>query len=114
VVTGVSPDSGGSVRGGTVVTISGTGLADATGVSFGGAAATIGTDSGTQVTATSPPGKGTVNITVATAAGTSAVTSADQFTYTSPPPPPPPSSPPPLSSPPPPAVTGVNPGPGER
>jgi eukaryotic-like serine/threonine-protein kinase len=98
VITGVSPDSGGSARGGTSVAISGTGLAGATGVRFGGAAGTIGADSGTLITAASPPGKGTVNITVTTAAGTSAITSADRFTYTAPPP----SSPP--------AVTGVTPG----
>ena len=43
---------------------------------------------------TSPPGTGTVDVTVTNAGGTSATSAADRFTYTSPPPPPPPSSPP--------------------
>ena len=49
---------------------------------FGGAAAQFTIDSGTQITATSPPGTGTVHITVTTPAGTSAATAADQFSYT--------------------------------
>ena len=68
------------------MTITGSGFTAspaATGVSFGGAAATKFTiDSGTQITATSPPGTGTVHITVTTPAGTSAATAADQFSYT--------------------------------
>jgi len=79
-VTAISPSSG-TTDGGTVVTITGTNLAGATSVSFGGAGGTIRTDSGTQITVVSPPGKGTVNITVTTAAGTSAVTAACQYTY---------------------------------
>jgi eukaryotic-like serine/threonine-protein kinase len=79
-VTGISPASG-YTTGGTVVTITGTGLAGATGVSFGGVAGRITADSGTQVTVTSPQGQGTVNITVTTPSGTSAVTAADRFTY---------------------------------
>ena len=98
-VTGVSPASG-SPAGGTGVTITGTGLSGATGVSFGGTPATVTADSGTQVTATSPPGKGTVDITVTTPVGTSAATAADNFTYAAAPPPPPPA---------PPMVTGVSP-----
>jgi len=86
-VTGVSPPASGPAAGGTSVIITGTGLAGATGVSFGGAAATTFTvDSSTQITVTSPPGTGTVDITVTTSAGTSAATgtAADQFTYISP------------------------------
>ena len=68
------------------MTITGSGFtasAADTGVSFGSAAATKFTvDSGTQITATSPPGTGTVHITVTTPAGTSAATTADQFSYT--------------------------------
>jgi hypothetical protein len=82
-VTGVSPASG-TTRGGTSVTITGTGFTAppaVTGVSFGGAAAQFTIDSGTQITATSPPGTGTVHITVTTPAGTSAATAADQFGY---------------------------------
>ena len=95
----MSPASG-SPAGGTGVTITGTGLSGATGVSFGGTPATVTADSGTQVTATSPPGKGTVDITVTTPVGASAATAADNFTYAAAPPPPPPA---------PPMVTGVSP-----
>jgi hypothetical protein len=64
------------------VTITGTGLAGATGVRFGGAAATITADSSTQITVTTPPGTGTVTITVTTPAGTSKITAAGHYTYT--------------------------------
>jgi S-adenosylmethionine/arginine decarboxylase-like enzyme len=83
-VTSVSP-AGGTTKGGTSVTITGTGFTAPpalTGVSFGGAAAQFTIDSGTQITATSPPGTGTVHITVTTPAGTSAATHADQYSYT--------------------------------
>ena len=79
-VTGVSPD-GGTTAGGTAVSITGTGLAGATVVRFGGVAGTITADSGTQITVTSPPGTGTVTITVTTPAGTSKTT-AGHYTYT--------------------------------
>ena len=80
-VSGVSP-AGGSTAGGTTVTITGTGLAGATGVRFGATAGVITADSGTQITVTSPPGKGTVTLTVTTPAGTSPVTAAGRFAYT--------------------------------
>jgi len=83
-VTGVSPASG-TTKGGTSVTITGTGFTAspaATGVSFGAAAAQFTIDSATQITATSPPGTGTVYITVTTPAGTSAVIAADRYSYT--------------------------------
>ena len=80
-VTGVSPDSG-SFAGGTTLSILGTGLAGATGVHFGGAAAAITADSSTQVTVISPPGTGTVTITVTTLAGTSKITAAGRYAYT--------------------------------
>ena len=80
-VTGASPD-GGSTMGGTIVSITGTGLAGATGVRFGSAAATITADSSTQITVTTPPGMGTVTITVTTPAGTSKITAADHYAYT--------------------------------
>src|SRR5580692_7365163 len=119
VVTIVSPASG-STAGGSTVTITGTGLADATDVRFGGVAGKITGDSGTQITVTSPPstgtvdktattaaitadsgsqitgtgtGTGTVDITVTTLAGTSKTTAGDHYTYTAPRP----------------AVTGVTP-----
>ena len=80
-VAGVSP-AGGSTAGGTTVTITGTGLGGATGVRFGHIAGTITADSGTQITVTSPPGKGTVTITVTTPAGTSPITAAGHYAYT--------------------------------
>jgi hypothetical protein len=64
------------------VTITGTGFISATAVSFGPTAATNMTiQSDTQMTVTCPAGSGTVDVTVTTQAGTSATSSADQFTY---------------------------------
>ncbi len=80
-VTAVGPTVG-STAGGSTVTITGTNLTGATAVDFGGTAATITSDTATQITATSPAGvAGTVDVTVTTPAGTSAKSSADQFTY---------------------------------
>ncbi len=95
MVTGISPASG-STAGGTRVTLTGTNLQNASGVSFGNTGASIVSDSSTQITVTSPAGKGTVNVTVTTKGGTSG---AAQFTYKVPPPPPPGH----------PAVTGISP-----
>jgi IPT/TIG domain/Cep192 domain 4 len=80
-VSGVSPVSG-PAGGGTGVVITGRGFTGATGVSFGGTAATNFTvdPAGAHITATSPPGTGTVDITVTTPAGTSAASPADRFT----------------------------------
>jgi subtilase family serine protease len=80
-VTGIAP-SDGTVAGGTRVTIKGTNLSAATAVDFGGVAAKIDTDTTTQIVVNSPAGSlGTVDVTVVTAGGTSATSSADQFTY---------------------------------
>ena len=79
-VTGVSPPGGGTA-GGTTVTLTGTGLAGATAVRFGAAAATITAGSATQLTVTSPPGTGRVDITVTTPAGTSPA-SQGHYSYT--------------------------------
>ena len=38
-------------------------------------------DSDTEITATSPPGSGTVDVTVVTPTGTSVTSPADQFSY---------------------------------
>ena len=82
-VTGISPARG-PIAGGTHVTITGSGLTDATGVYFGTIKAPAFTgNSATQITATSPPGTGTVNITVTTPKGQSGATHADLFSYTS-------------------------------
>jgi hypothetical protein len=81
-VTGIAPTSG-STLGGNSVVITGCGFTGATAVHFGANAAggmTINSDS--QITATSPAGSaGTVHVDVTTPAGTSAHTTADQFTY---------------------------------
>ena len=78
----------GSVNGGTVVTISGTGFNNTSTVKFGTVAATNVTynpasgGNPATLTATSPAQTaGTVDITVTTAAFTSAVVAADKFTY---------------------------------
>ncbi len=80
-VTAITPTSG-PAAGGTSVTISGTNLAGATAVRFGGAsAASFTANQDGTIGATSPAGTGTVDVTVTTLGGTSATSSADQFTY---------------------------------
>ena len=81
-VTSISPTSG-PTTGGTPVTITGTGFVSGATVMFGTVTATAVTvSSATSITATSPAeSAGTVNVTVTTAGGTSATSSADQFTY---------------------------------
>ena len=82
VVTSISPTSG-SVLGGTSVTVHGSSFTGATEVRFGPYPATSFTvHSDTSITATSPPGKGTVDVRVTTPNGTSPFTNADLFTYT--------------------------------
>jgi hypothetical protein len=79
----VSPNSGPS-SGGTEVTIEGTNLTGATAVEFGASTASFTVRSATRIKATAPAGTGTVDVTVTTPEGTSAVSSADQFTYVPP------------------------------
>jgi large repetitive protein len=82
-VTRVSPRRG-PARGGTKVTIIGTGFTGASGVSFGNEVATsFLVKSSTEIQAIAPaePMGGTVNVTVVTPAGGSAQTRADRFTY---------------------------------
>jgi alpha-tubulin suppressor-like RCC1 family protein len=80
-VTAVSPASG-PTSGGTEVTITGTNLGSASAVHFGASAASsFKAVSTSTVTAVAPAGTGTVDVTVATAAGTTAASSADHFTY---------------------------------
>jgi probable HAF family extracellular repeat protein len=84
-VAGVKPRSG-PTPGGTSVVITGTNLEHVTSVMFGTAtAASFDVISGTEITATSPPGTGTVNVTVTSPQGTSAISAADRFTYVPPP-----------------------------
>ena len=64
------------------MTITGLNFTGATAVKFGTTAGTIVSDTATQIVATSPAlSTGKVNITVTTAKGTSATTSADKFTF---------------------------------
>ena len=64
------------------MTITGTNLTGASEVKFGANAATgVKAESATQVTATSPAGSGTVDVTVSTPGGTSATSAADEYTY---------------------------------
>jgi RHS repeat-associated protein len=93
-VTSVSPASGPS-SGGIAVTVTGSGFSGAIAVDFGAAAAaSFQVNSATSITAESSAGTGTVDVTVTTPGGTSALVSGDEFTYASsgggaPPPPPP-------------------------
>jgi hypothetical protein len=81
VVSGVSPTSGPN---GTLVTITGSNFAGATAVNFGGATSTFNVSNPSTITATAPSGSGAVDVTVVTPGGTSATSSADQYTYTVP------------------------------
>jgi hypothetical protein len=83
-VTSINPSSG-PTTGGTVVIITGANFTGATAVEFGTTSATFLVDNAAQITAVSPPGTGTVDVTVTTPVGTSATSSFDQFTYFPPP-----------------------------
>jgi IPT/TIG domain len=86
-VTGIAP-GGGPTVGGTAVTLTGSGFSGATAVNFGTEPATDFTsNSETQITAESPPGTGTADVTVTTPAGVSVASPAAEFTYSSDPPP---------------------------
>jgi phospholipase C len=82
-VTAVSPASG-PVGGGTAITISGTNLGGASAVAFGNAPARSFTvETATSIVAVSPAeASGTVDVTVTTRGGTSAVSAADRFKFT--------------------------------
>ncbi|MGW7007029.1 IPT/TIG domain-containing protein, partial [Streptomyces sp. NPDC054933] len=78
-IASLSPNSGPAV-GGTTVNLTGTGFTSATAVRFGAVlAAAFTVNSSTQITATSPPGSGTAQVTVTTPGGTS---NGMPFTYT--------------------------------
>src|SRR6185312_15221273 len=87
-VTLLSPNSG-AAAGGTVVTMTGTNFTTASAVAFGGAPAAFTVLTATSISATSPAGSSTVDVTVTTTAGTSATSTQDRFTYNGAPPPPP-------------------------
>jgi hypothetical protein len=83
-LTGLDVTSG-PAAGGTSVTLTGTNFSTAAGtdvVDFGALPATdVTCSTTTNCSATSPAGSQTVNVTLTTAAGTSSVANADQFTY---------------------------------
>ncbi|MCZ1012380.1 IPT/TIG domain-containing protein [Streptomyces lydicus] len=70
VLSSLSPNSG-PTAGGNVVTINGTNLSGASSVKFGSNAATVLTNTATQITVSAPAEVGTVSVTVTTAGGTS-------------------------------------------
>jgi len=80
-VSGISPASG-PAAGGTPVTITGSGFAAGATVDFGSVqAATVNVVSDTEITAVSPAGAGTADVTVTLDALTLPATGADQFSY---------------------------------
>ena len=80
-VSRLSPTAG-PLTGGTSVTITGSGFTGVTAVDFGTTPATSFTVvSTTLITATSPPGSGSVNVRVTTPLGISPTSSADLFAY---------------------------------
>ncbi|HZZ70441.1 MAG TPA: IPT/TIG domain-containing protein [Phenylobacterium sp.] len=84
IVTSIAPTTG-PTGGGTIVTITGTGLTGAIAVGFGASDATnIAVASDTQVIAVAPPGSSVANVTVVTPAGRSAINAAAQFSYSAP------------------------------
>ena len=84
-VTGLSPSQG-VAAGGNSVTITGTYYSAGATVLFGSTPATnVVVNSSTSITATAPAGSSIVNVTVTTSQGTSAINSADLYTYEPPP-----------------------------
>lgn len=81
-ISNLTPASG-PTGGGTTVTINGANFSGASAVSFGSTSGTIQTVTSSQITVTSPShAAGTVDVTVATTAGTSATSAADRFSFT--------------------------------
>jgi hypothetical protein len=82
VITGLTPPSG-STAGGNTVIITGTGFTGTTQVTFDGTPAAFVLQSSTSISATAPAhAAGTVFVRVVTPAGTSSGTVASQYTYT--------------------------------
>ncbi len=84
-VSGATPSTG-SVYGGTIVTLAGTGFVGATAVKFGSEnAASFTVNSDTSITAASPAGSaGNVDITVTTANGVTSTSAASEFSFAAP------------------------------
>ncbi len=85
-VVGKLAPKAGPAAGGTSVTVTGSGLAGATAVSFGSTpAASFKVNSASSISAVAAPGSaGTVDVTVTTPGGTSATSTADHFKYKAP------------------------------
>lgn len=79
-VTQITPAKG-RARGGTHVTILGSGFSLATAVTFGTADARFTVVSDSEITAVSPPGTGTVTVGVVDAGGPSGYSPGSRFTY---------------------------------
>ncbi len=80
-VTSIAPNNG-PAGGGSPVTIEGSGFTPGSTVSFGALAATsVNVESANRITASSPAGAETVNVTVTNADGTSPAVPAGQFAY---------------------------------
>jgi hypothetical protein len=82
-VSSISPNQG-SADGGTSITITGVNFTSATGVAFGGISVAFTVSSDTSIVAVSPPASDsgiTVDVTVTSPDGTSAITDSDRFTY---------------------------------
>jgi hypothetical protein len=84
-VTGISPDAGSSVGGGTA-TITGEGFTVSDGVDFGGTpSSSVTVVSPTSLEAAVPPGNpGSVDVTVSSPQGISAISAADLYAYGAP------------------------------
>jgi hypothetical protein len=82
VISLVAPSSG-PLSGGNVVTITGTGLANATLVSFGGSPAVITSNTATELKVTAPPrtASETVSVQVNTPLGSTDITALTSYTY---------------------------------
>jgi hypothetical protein len=76
----VAPNQG-PEAGGISVTITGVHLDGATAVDFGSTSASFTVNSDSSITAVSPPGVGTVDVTVTTPEGTTPSSSTDRFSY---------------------------------
>lgn len=80
-VTAITPTHG-TAKGGSSVTITGTGFTGASAVNFGAKDATYTVNSDSQITAVTPASSaGAVDVTVTTIGGVSSPTAADRFTF---------------------------------
>ena len=84
-ITSLTPASG-TTAGGTVVTITGTNLSNATQILFNGVAGTSTSSTATTATVTAPAhAAGQVDVNLVTAGGTTPLTTGDHYTFIAPP-----------------------------